>query len=68
MENGVKVSVEVRIINPDNTIVYSKIIGIEFHRKLLDEARRGDDVGLLLVGGRESDVKRGAIIEKISRE
>lgn len=68
VENGVKVSEEVRIINPDNTIVYSKIIGIEFHRKLLDEARRGDDVGLLLVGGRESDVKRGAIIEKISRE
>lgn len=68
VENGVKVSEGVRIINPDNTIVYSKIIGIEFHRKLLDEAIRGDDVGLLLVGVTESDVKRGAIIEKISRE
>ncbi len=64
VENGVKVCEEVRIINPDNTIVYSKIIGIELDRKLFDGARRGDDVGLLLGGVKKVDVQRGAIIEK----
>lgn len=65
VENRVKLCEQVRIINPDNTIVYSEVKGIELDWKLFDEARRGDNVGLLLVGVRKSDVQRGAIIEKI---
>lgn len=37
---------------------------IEMFRKLLDEARAGDNVGLLLRGLKKSDVERGQVIAK----
>jgi len=37
---------------------------IEMFRKLLDEARAGDNVGLLLRGIKKEDVQRGQVIAK----
>jgi elongation factor Tu len=37
---------------------------IEMFRKLLDEARAGDNVGLLLRGTKKEDVERGQVISK----
>jgi elongation factor Tu len=37
---------------------------IEMFRKLLDEARAGDNVGLLLRGTKKDDVERGMVIAK----
>src|SRR4029453_10263680 len=37
---------------------------IEMFRKLLDEARAGDNVGLLLRGTKKDDVERGQVIAK----
>src|SRR5471030_2202701 len=37
---------------------------IEMFRKLLDEARAGDNVGLLLRGVKKEDVERGQVIAK----
>jgi len=40
------------------------ITGIEMFRKLLDEGRAGDNVGLLLRGIKRDDVERGQVIAK----
>lgn len=40
------------------------VTGIEMFRKLLDAARRGDNVGLLLRGVSRNDVERGDVLEK----
>ncbi len=37
---------------------------IEMFRKLLDEARAGDNVGVLLRGTKKEDVERGQVIAK----
>ncbi len=38
---------------------------IEMFRKLLDEARAGDNVGLLLRGIKKTDIERGQVIAKV---
>ena len=38
------------------------VTGVEMFRKLLDEARAGDNVGLLLRGTGKDDVERGQVI------
>jgi elongation factor Tu len=40
------------------------VTDIEMFRKLLDEARAGDNVGLLLRGTKKDDVERGMVIAK----
>ncbi len=40
------------------------VTDIEMFRKLLDEARAGDNVGLLLRGTKKDDVQRGQVIAK----
>ena len=40
------------------------ITGVEMFRKLLDEARAGDNVGLLLRGIQRTDIERGQVICK----
>jgi len=40
------------------------ITGIEMFRKLLDEGRAGDNVGLLLRGIKRDDVERGQVVAK----
>ena len=40
------------------------VTGVEMFRKLLDEARAGDNVGLLLRGVQRTDIERGQVICK----
>jgi elongation factor Tu len=44
--------------------VKTTVTDIEMFRKLLDEARAGDNVGLLLRGTKKDDVERGQVIAK----
>ena len=40
------------------------VTGVEMFKKLLDEGRAGDNVGLLLRGIEKTDVERGQVIAK----
>jgi elongation factor Tu len=64
VERGiVKVSEEVEIVGIKDT---QKTIctGVEMFRKLLDEGRAGDNVGILLRGTKREDVERGQVLAK----
>lgn len=64
IERGiVKVGEEVEIIGIKDT---QKTIctGVEMFRKLLDEGRAGDNVGILLRGTKREDVERGQVLAK----
>ena len=58
-----KVNDEIEIVGLKPT-TKSVITGIEMFRKSLDEARAGDNVGLLLRGIEKDDVQRGQVIAK----
>jgi elongation factor Tu len=66
VERGIlKVNEEVEMVGihegpPQKTVV----TGVEMFRKLLDEARAGENVGLLLRGTKKEDVERGMVITK----
>ena len=66
IERGIlKVNEEVEIVGihtgpPAKTTV----TGVEMFRKLLDEGRAGENVGLLLRGTKREDVERGQVIAK----
>jgi elongation factor Tu len=64
VERGiVKVGDEVEIVGIRET---SKTVctGVEMFRKLLDEGRAGDNVGLLLRGTKRDEVERGQVVSK----
>ena len=62
VEQGIlKVGTEVEIVGIRPT-QKSVVTGVEMFRKLLDEARAGDNVGLLLRGTGKDDVERGQVI------
>jgi elongation factor Tu len=62
VEQGVlNVGSEVEIVGIRPT-QKSVVTGVEMFRKLLDEARAGDNVGLLLRGTGKDDVERGQVI------
>jgi len=64
VERGiVKVGDEVEIIGLRPTVV-STCTGVEMFRKLLDEGRAGDNVGVLLRGTKREDVERGQVLAK----
>jgi elongation factor Tu len=64
IERGiVKVSEEIEIIGIRDT-VKTVCTGVEMFRKLLDEGRAGDNVGLLLRGTKREEVERGQVIAK----
>ena len=46
------------------TTAKTTVTDIEMFRKLLDEARAGDNVGLLLRGMKKDDIERGQVIAK----
>src|SRR4030066_693352 len=58
-----KVNDEVEIVGLKET-KKTVVTGIEMFRKSLDEARAGDNVGLLLRGIEKKDVQRGQVIAK----
>ncbi|MFA6365110.1 MAG: elongation factor Tu [Candidatus Paceibacterota bacterium] len=63
-ERGIlKVNEEVEIVGLKPT-VKTVATGIEMFQKLLDEARAGDNVGILLRGLKKEDVERGQVIAK----
>ena len=64
IESGiVKVGEEVEIIGIVDT-VKTTCTGVEMFRKLLDEGRTGDNVGILLRGTKREDVQRGQVLAK----
>ncbi|RUO86757.1 elongation factor Tu [Spiroplasma endosymbiont of Megaselia nigra] len=65
VERGiVKVNEEVEIVGLKNETKKVVATGLEMFRKLLDDAKAGDNVGVLLRGVDRSDVERGQIIAK----
>jgi elongation factor Tu len=64
VERGVaKVNEELEIVGLKES-KKTVITGVEMFRKTLDEARAGDNVGLLLRGVEKDDVQRGQVIAK----
>jgi elongation factor Tu len=57
----VKVGEDVEIVGIKDT-TKTVVTGVEMFRKLLDEGRAGDNVGLLLRGTKREDVERGQVI------
>jgi len=65
IERGiVKVQENVEIIGIRPDITKTVVTGVEMFRKLLDEGRAGDNVGLLLRGVDKEGVERGQVIAK----
>jgi len=64
VERGIiKKMSEVEIVGIRDT-VKTTVTDIEMFRKLLDEGRAGDNVGLLLRGIKKNDIERGQVIAK----
>ncbi|MFI5554453.1 elongation factor Tu [Streptomyces sp. NPDC051738] len=55
---------EVEIIGIHDQKTKTTVTGIEMFRKLLDEGRAGENVGLLLRGVKREDVERGQVVIK----
>jgi len=64
VERGIiKVGEEVEIVGIKDT-VKTTCTGVEMFRKLLDEGRAGENVGVLLRGTKREDVERGQVLAK----
>jgi len=64
IERGiVKVGEEIAIVGIKDT-VNTTCTGVEMFRKLLDEGRAGDNVGVLLRGTKREEVERGQVLAK----
>ncbi|PXX88148.1 elongation factor Tu, partial [Marinobacter vulgaris] len=59
----IKVGEEVEIVGIKDT-VKTVCTGVEMFRKLLDEGRAGENVGVLLRGTKRDDVERGQVLCK----
>ena len=65
VERGIiKVGEESEIVGIKDT-VKSTCTGVEMFRKLLDEGRAGDNVGVLLRGTKREDVERGQVLAHV---
>ena len=65
IERGVvKVNEEVLIVGIRPEVTKTTVTGVEMFRKLLDEGRAGENVGLLLRGIKREDVERGQVVCK----
>jgi elongation factor Tu len=65
VERGVlKINAEVEIVGIKDSSSKTIVTGVEMFRKLLDEARAGENVGLLLRGTKREDVERGQVVCK----
>ena len=65
IERGVvKVNEEVEIVGIREASQKTTVTGVEMFRKLLDEGRAGENVGLLLRGTKREDVERGMVVVK----
>ncbi|MGH8827677.1 MAG: elongation factor Tu, partial [Jiangellaceae bacterium] len=68
VERGVlKINEEVELVGiRPGPAQKTTVTGVEMFRKLLDEARAGENVGLLLRGTKKEDVERGMVVVKPS--
>jgi len=65
IERGiVKVGENIEIIGMRPEAQKSVVTGVEMFRKLLDEGRAGDNVGILLRGTDKKDIERGMVLAK----
>ena len=65
IERGIlKVNEEIEIVGIREQSSKTTVTGIEMFRKLLDEGRAGENVGLLLRGTKREDVERGQVVVK----
>jgi elongation factor Tu len=65
IEQGiVKTSEEVEIVGIRPETSKTVVTGVEMFRKILDEGRAGDNVGLLLRGTKRDEVERGQVVCK----
>ncbi|MGW7402622.1 elongation factor Tu [Streptomyces sp. NPDC054833] len=65
IERGtLRVNSEVEIIGIHPQKTKTTVTGVEMFRKLLDEGRAGENVGLLLRGVKREDVERGQVVIK----
>ena len=55
---------EVAIVGIKEEVQKSVITGIEMFRKMLDDARAGDNIGALLRGIQRTDIERGQVLAK----
>ena len=55
---------EVEIIGIHDDVKKTVVTGIEMFRKLLDEARAGDNIGALLRGVQRTEIERGQVLAK----
>ena len=66
VESGIlNVGDEVEIVGLSEEKTKTTCTGIEMFRKLLDDARAGDNIGALLRGIQRTDIQRGQVIAKI---
>ena len=64
IETGIlKVGEEIEIVGFRDT-VKTTATGVEMFRKLLDEGRAGENVGILLRGTKREDIERGQVLAK----
>jgi len=64
VERGiVKVGDEVEVVGIKDTSK-TTVTGVEMFRKLLDEGRAGDNIGVLLRGVKRDDIERGQVLAK----
>jgi elongation factor Tu len=62
VERGIiKVGEEIEIVGIRDT-TKTTVTGVEMFRKLLDEGRAGDNVGILLRGTKREDIERGQVL------
>jgi elongation factor Tu len=65
VERGVlKINTDVEIVGIKPKAIKTTVTGVEMFRKLLDEARAGENVGLLIRGVKREDVERGQVVVK----
>lgn len=65
VERGIlKPNEEIELVGLSHESMKTVVTGIEMFRKLLDEGRAGDNVGLLLRGIEKEQVERGQVIAK----
>ena len=65
IESGIiKTSEEVEIVGMGEESRKTTVTGVEMFRKLLDEGRAGDNVGILLRGVERTDIDRGMVLCK----
>ncbi|MDP9223330.1 MAG: elongation factor Tu [Actinomycetota bacterium] len=65
VEQGVlKLGDEIEIVGIEPKTSKTVVTGVEMFRKMLDEARAGDNAGILLRGTKKDEVQRGQVLAK----